>query len=456
MLTVLLLLILAGCAVALHNWRWGLLAALAVGLLQDPLRKMIPGTPAYLAMASVPVWLSVIASATMQGALAPGRFLAGFPRMGRWFRICAAYLLIPMAISISYGAGTWKITLLGVLVYSSSFFLLVLGWRYPNRPGEIGFFLGAYVLLAAMMLIGGPLEVIGWQHRFAAIGTEALGHLWVTHRTGAPVYMRAGFFRSPDVMGWHAALVFMLSAILAFRAKGKSRWFWIGMAVWGVLNIWLCGRRKMLSMAPIFLGSYLALIFHAKSMRKMLYGGALVLLIMGLGWFFISSYYQDDAVEAFYLTALTEVERTVHQHGVRAVGHTIRQAGFWGYGLGMSQQGIHNIQADKPRVWQESGPGKLFAELGVPGALLFLALGTVLWLTAFRVVRGARSESVFYLGAGLFSMLLANVASAVVSAQILGDPLVALLLSFWTGLMFSTARDLPPAAVSRRPGRCGS
>jgi hypothetical protein len=432
------LLILAGCAVALRNWRWGILAALAVGLLQDPLRKMIPGTPAYLVMASLPVWIAAMVSAATTGALAPQRFLAGFPRMGKWFRVFAAYLIIPMAISASYGAGTWKITLLGLVVYSSAFLVLVLGWRYPEGEDSIGWFLGSYVVLAAVLLAGGPLEAIGLSERFAAIGTEVLGHVWVTHRTGAPVYMRSGFFRGPDVMGWHAALVFMVSAILAFRSRGKSRWLWMVVAVWGVLNIWLCGRRKMLSMVPIFLGVYMALIFRARTIRNLLYIGAIVLLIIGLGWYFIDSYYHDTAVEAFYLTALTEAESSLHTHGIRAVATTIRQAGFWGYGLGMSQQGIHNIQAEKPRVWQESGPGKLFAELGVPGAILFAVLGAVLLATAFHVVRRTRTDATFYSSAGILSVLLANLASAVVSAQIFGDPLVALLLSFLAGLLFST------------------
>lgn len=451
MLILILGLILAGCAIALRNWRWGILAAIAVGLLQDPLRKMIPGTPAYLVMASVPVWMTAMVSAAMCGALSPGRFLAGFPRMGKWFRVFAVYLIIPAAISASYGPGSWQITLLGIVVYSSAFFVLVLGWRYPERGDAVGFILAGYALLAAFLLVGGPLEALGLQQSFTAIGTETLGHVWVTYRTGAPVYMRSGFFRGPDVMGWHASLVFMLSAILAFRSKGRWRWFWIGVAVWGVLNIWLCGRRKMLSMVPIFLGGYMTLVFHWKTMRKILSVVATVLLIFGLGWYFISSFYHDAAVEAFYLTALTEAEGTLHRHGVRAVVSTVQQAGFWGYGLGMSQQGIHNIQAEKPRIWQESGPGKLFVELGMPGAILFLVLGAMLLTTAFHVVRRARSDASFYYSAGILSVLLANLASAVVSAQIFGDPLVVLLLSFMAGLLFSTARNTaPPGGVASR------
>jgi hypothetical protein len=120
----------------------------------------------------------------------------------------------------------------------------------------------------------------------------------------------------------------------------------------------------------------------------------------------------------------------------------------------MSQQGIHNIQADKPRVWQESGPPKLFAELGVPGAFLFLAMGGLLVATAFQVVRYTRRDETFYFTAGIFSMLAANATSAIVSAQVFGDPLIVLLLAFMTGLLFSGAREwAPPAGRTENGGQ---
>jgi hypothetical protein len=109
--------------------------------------------------------------------------------------------------------------------------------------------------------------------------------------------------------------------------------------------------------------------------------------------------------------------------------------------MGMSQQGVHNIEAETPRLWQESGPSKVVAELGVPGTLLFLGLGLVLFVTAYHVVRFARGDSSFYFTSGILSILAANVASAVVSAQIFGDPLVSFLLAFLAGLLFSDVRN---------------
>ena len=300
-------------------------------------------------------------------------------------------------------------------------------------------------MTAAVLLVGGPLDAWGWSARSPAIGTEALGHVWLTYRAGAPVYMRAGFFRGPDVMGWHAALVFMVAVILAFRAKGPARWFWIAIAVWGALNIWLCGRRKMLAMIPIFFGSYLFLVFRFKNARRLVSLAGTALMIGGLGWYLISSLYRDAAVEAFYLTTVSEAGDQLQRHGFESIRSTVAQAGFWGYGLGMSQQGIHHIPAEKPRVWQESGPSKLVAEFGIPGGLLILCLGWVLAKTIYLVVRQSRLDETFHFTAGILSLLVANLMSAVVSAQIFGDPFVAMFLAFLAGLVLSAAREAPPA-----------
>lgn len=452
---LILILILACVVLAFANWRWGIVAAVAVGLLQDPLRKLIPGAPPIMAMTSLPVWFAALLSAAHCGQLPAGRFLNSYPRLGWWIHLFALYLLIPATISATWGAGTWKITLLGAFVYFGAFAAIVAGWEYARTPADFYRLLAFYAFFTSGMLIGGPLDFFGWSQRTPLIGTTALGHIWVTHRPGAPVYMLAGFFRSPDIMGWHASLVFMVALILAFRSRGIYRWLWMLIGVWGVLNIWLCGRRKMLAMIPIFLGSYLLLICWFKNVRRILATLSIMVLISGAGWYFISSVFYSEAVEKFYLTTIEEADDRFEKQGIRSIFTTIQQAGFWGYGLGMSQQGVHNIPAEKPRLWQESGPPKLVAELGVPGAVIFAGVSVILLITAVAVIRQTRHIDLFYSQAGILSILLANATSSIVSAQIFGDPLVAMLLSFLTGLMLSAnrllpavRREVPPAAES--------
>lgn len=441
MLMVFMLLVALATLVALVNWRWGIGAAIVLGLLQDPLRKIIPGTPAYLVLAGMPIWLGVICSAAFSRQLPINRFLSQFPRLGLWIRTFAIYLVIPAAISATYGHNSWLITLLGIFIYSTIFGIFVAGWRYPHRSEDIARLLTLYAAVTALMLMGGPLDAFKLPYLQAFVGTDMFGAIWVTHRTGEALHMLSGFFRSPDVMGWHAALLFMVATVLALRSKGVVRWLWVAVAIWGIFNIWLCGRRKMLSMIPIFLGTYTLLVFRFKNARRIFSLVGMAAMIMGLGWYVIASVVHNEALERFYVSTLAEMGERVETHGLLSVAGTIAQSGFWGYGLGMSQQGVHNIpNVETPRLWQESGPSKIVAEFGVPGMMLYLMVGVVLFITAYHVVRFGRERDSFYLTAGIFAILVANVASAVVSAQIFGDPLVAFLLAFIAGLLLSGAR----------------
>ena len=61
MLAVLLLLCVLGCSVAaLFNWRLGIVLCIVVGVLQDPIRKVTPGTPVYLTLSFVPIYLATV------------------------------------------------------------------------------------------------------------------------------------------------------------------------------------------------------------------------------------------------------------------------------------------------------------------------------------------------------------------------------------------------------------
>ena len=49
------------CVAAYRNWRSGLLLCVVVGLLQDPVRKVTAGTPAYLTLTFLPICFAMLA-----------------------------------------------------------------------------------------------------------------------------------------------------------------------------------------------------------------------------------------------------------------------------------------------------------------------------------------------------------------------------------------------------------
>ena len=442
MLLVILMLIVTGCAVAMYRWRWGVFAAIVIGLLQDPLRKMVPGVPGYLAMCSVPVWMTTLGMAVYSGEVTARKFLLGFPKLSTWVSVFALYLCIPAARSFSYGRGSWQIALLGATVYFAGFFMLATGWQFATSVRSVRRVLSFYAIFAAILLIGGPLDYFGLAEGWASIGTEVMDKIWVTHRMGSEgVVMYAGFFRSPDVMGWHAVMVVMISCLLAVLSRGSMRWVWVALAVWGLSNVWICGRRKMISMLPVFGATLLFLTFRFRNVTRAVPVAGLLLLIAAGGWYGVTRTYHQTEANAFYGSTIDDLDDRVVQHGFGSVLETVRQAGFWGYGLGMGQQGVHHIQADKPRLWQESGPGRIVAELGVPGGILFLLVGGVLLKTAYDAVGKRAATQSFPIYAGVFALLGANATSAVVSAQVFGDLFIVLFLAFLMGSLLSECRE---------------
>jgi hypothetical protein len=141
-------------------------------------------------------------------------------------------------------------------------------------------------------------------------------------------------------------------------------------------------------------------------------------------------------------------------HGFGSLVDTYNQSGFFGEGLGMATPGSHHIQVERPRIWQESVSSRILVELGVPGALGFLAvMGMIvlgLWRVAMQQLR-SRTPHAYY-AAGLVAFFLANVGSLTISGQILADPFIAAFLGFLVGLTLSMSR-LPvarPSVVTRR------
>lgn len=443
------------CAVSSWKWRWGPYLMVLIAVVQDPVRKMVPGSPGFLALSAASIWGSTVLGAILANDLNWRRFQQLYPALGT-AAVSFAILILPSAlISATYSPGSWQITLVGLFIYGSLLLGLVVGSFYPVKSKDIPRLMGCYCILVGISLAGAWLERLGVQH--LAIGTSALGHHWVTYRMGSALVMISGFYRSPDVLGWHAATMVMLCIALALKNHGVLRYLWIALAGWGFASLMFCARRKMLSMLPVFIT--VLLITYALQKRGRLLIPAIIVLLaasaIGLRVYQVSG--RDVQLESFYKTALDTAERRVSAHGFQAVVTTYRQAGFFGYGLGMASQGTQHIAVKRPRVWQEGGIGKIMVELGVPGLAGFLALGVILGVTMVKALNHATALADYPIYSCISALLLANMSAGIVSAQILGVPFVAAFLSFLAGLVLAAKRARPAQrplakAVARTPG----
>ena len=93
------------CLVALQNWRWGLLLCVVIGLLQDPVRKVTPGCPAYLLLLTIPVYASAFFALVSQQPCVQ-RFFRRYPQTRILTLLLFTTLVVSSVQTLSYGLQT--------------------------------------------------------------------------------------------------------------------------------------------------------------------------------------------------------------------------------------------------------------------------------------------------------------------------------------------------------------
>ena len=355
-----------------------------------------------------------------------------------------ALLSLPAAgISATYGPGSWKVTLLGVFSYALIFLTIVVGFHLPRRPEDVRRILIIYCVVHGVTLCGAIIEYLELMPGSKVIGADVFGFEWRRDVYGYVIHFISGFYRSGDVMGWHAAAVTCLSLVLAFSTRGRTRHYWLLLSAFAVFALLLCGRRKMVYMIPVFVLGLLWVYWRAGRAGRILSAVGLLSLPLAAAFVIADWMQEQDSTQIRYYTETSdETMDRIQVHGLASVYHTFDQAGFFGSGLGFATPGSHHLQVARPRIWQESGPSRILVELGVPGALAFLALlvatGRSVWVVTQRLLI-ERSRHALY-AAGLIGFFAANAGSLTVSGQILADPFIASFLGLLVGLVLSFQR----------------
>ena len=238
-------------ALALRDWRRGVLLGIVVGLLQDPVRKLTPGTPAIMAVSSFPVWIAVLVRLRLSEPGAWRRLRQDWPRVARRMIIFVFLLLPAAAMAFQYGLGAWRLVVIGLMGYVAPLVGVVMGYSYTRSPAELRTLMVRYCALASLFMTGSLIEYAGLAPAWPAVGTETLGVHWVRYAGGGVFDLISGFFRSPDLMGWHAAALVMLALTLALASRGPQGLRWLVPATLAAVCLVISGRRKMVVMPAV-------------------------------------------------------------------------------------------------------------------------------------------------------------------------------------------------------------
>ena len=436
--------------VALTDWRRGWLLAIVTGVVQDPARKLTSGTPVVMSLSIVLVYAVILFAAQGELKAHAREFARRFSGVYQAILLLFLFLILAALNGVAtFGLENWKLPALSFFIYCIPFPAVILGYAYLQREEQLIQVFRFYSILTTFALIGAPLEYFHVASR--TLGTVAIDSN-LRFIPGYSIRLLAGFYRAPDIMGWHAATLACIGLLMTMQRKTLARvWPWMIASGWGFLNCLLSGRRKALYMIAVFaavlLWRYLRRLKVTDYVTFML-----VAIVIGAVMHQVSSNEESSVYTRGAETSRDELFGRLEG----GLSGTVEQYGFMGAGLGSATQGSQHLAVGKASLgWQEGGLGKLAVELGIPGVLSVALLIVVM----FRVLLVLTAhpdipESSQLLRAGLFALFVADAVTFLVSAQAYSDPLLTLFSAFTLGCLLATA-SLDERARAREPRNAG-
>jgi hypothetical protein len=437
--------------IALSDWRRGMLLMILAGVLQDPVRKMMAGTPGWMVLAFLPIWFALCYNLFLSGRRPFANFVTRLPKLRpRLMLFLYSLALAFLVLIFKHGLSSLFVGAIGLITYVFPLIAMVAGFYFVRDKSDLTRFVTVYSIIVAPFLVGGLLQYLGWFPDWRIIGTDVLGMEWIRQWPGHIVRLNSGFSRSPDVMGWQAALLVMFSLLMALSSGSKvAKVLWVGIAFWGGIILLVSGRNKMIFMPLIFITVFvLSYLYKGRVAKIFSVGLAATALVV----FFVLLNNQMKLDQEYLLYvgegSATASERVTEQ-GIGGIFYTIKQSGVFGEGLGSASTGARFGGATGIKTWQEAGLPKIVVELGVLGLVAFFLLGISIFQVLFQSLNSISVASpIMPFLAGMLGILAANGASFIVSHQIFGDPFIVTLTGFFLGIALSFARWQKPRVKS--------
>lgn len=459
-------LLLLAVAITAADWRRGLFVAVPVALLQDPLRKLVPGQPlVYVVLVGVVIAAAALTATTSGVSLMPRR-IRGWQRY--WAAPFGAFvaILIFQAFNALARFGQPIVPAIGLLTYLAPFVALSLVYQTVLRSSEnfISKFLVFYVICVLLVLPTIALQYMGYHS--SLLGEVGKGIIIFDQDTVMRAY--SGFFRASEIAAWHAGACASLLMILIVSRRmtlGSA----LGAAVLVIVVIGLgalTGRRKFLVEIIVFVSVYVTfLLYFGRGAARLAFLSGLI----GLTGFIAFILFMPDekkpnrpfdvSYEAYVArtkSGLGDVPDRFARFGLAPISWAYYQYGLLGAGLGVGSQGVQNFVQTSAGA-AEGGLGKIWLELGAPGFAIIAWLGWAitrhLWTILNLVSR--QSPRLSRLALGLASFLVANLAAFAVATQAYGDIFILLLLGTALGTLLAmpvlAERDLQKRLLNLAP-----
>ncbi len=355
----------AACIVALNDWRRGWMLVAVCGVLQDPARKLTSGSPVAVSFAVVGLYALILFAARNEIM----EHLRDFARRFGSLHTATFVFLLLLGVSalnglFTYGFDKWKVPLLSFITYAVPLVAILLGYTWLQREEMMYGFFRWYAALTSVALAGTLMEYLRVESRL--LGMVGFEGDYIRHLPGIQIRLLSGFYRSPDIMAWHAATLTAIAVAMALRyGLDRRALIWSGLAGWGFFNCMIAGRRKAIYSVAVFAAVFLWRYFRRVKASQVFAMLGVAVILGGIVREIAST--EKTSVYARGAVASQQEIATRLEGGFI---ETFRQFGLMGAGLGTATQGVRHLLGTNENVgWQEGGLGKLAIEVGLPGIL---------------------------------------------------------------------------------------
>ena len=434
-------------ALILHDWRKALPALFLIGVLQDVLRKLTPGAPAYFILGIGSMFVLIFIVAYAQGSVRGLR-----PLYLHDARLRTAWGLFILVVVLQAGHtlvrwGNPMIAVLGLVFYLGPILALLIGFAYARSEQRIIHLLTVYVLIMVPSALTVYLSAeYGDQWPVLRDVGTFTGTQLVISFGGASMASYPGIFRVGELAAWHAATSIAFLSILVIRKPSL-----LSMIVAGLLGsllvgvIILTGRRKMLMTLTVFFSFQWVLILLLRKGLTRANGILLLLAVVGTLAFSLLGHEEGiGETSAYSERGLSVLESTDDRLDttLNLVQSAWYRSGGIGVGAGVAGQGARFAGGSGAQAVggsAEAGLGMIIVELGLAGLVamiwLLYCLTTRMW-AGLRMLARINVRWMIY-GASFAAFLIANLATFGVAVQLYSDYVVLILLGLVAGMLFA-------------------
>ncbi len=428
--------------VTLADWRRGLMAVILIGVLQDVLRKLTIGVPAYYIIWSTVIYLFVAAFVFLNRLLPPFRILYMDDRNVRRAWNFFLILILFQLLNAFLRWGNPAILIFGAIFYLGPVLAILLGFAFANNPARIRQYLIFYLIIlvpTCLTVYLSPTFQDSWPV-LRDVGSF-LGSQLKIYDIGTILESYSGILRVGEVSAWHAATACMFLIVLVITHRSTSNLLIsVLLATLLIGVIILTGRRKMLMTLSIFIFAQWALMARfQKGVGKL----SVLIVLLGTLSSFSFTLLEPASEQTLYLKRSATVYGDSTGRFVLAIDlmrSAFNRSSGVGLGAGTAGQGGRYAGvATSSGVGgsAESGLGKVMIELGLLGILfagwLVVVIARILLKNLKILVK--HDKNLFFYQVSFLSFLFANLVTFAVATQVYGDYFILTIIGTITGFV---------------------